>query len=168
MVYDSFLNLVRENADTFTKDLIAEIRTRNETRHYQKIPDQMLYEQISQVIRNVSERMVSWLKKNKPKNTLFAYYSRVGAQRCKEGVPLDEVVIVLMLIKRRIWHFVDANKLYTGYDLHELMELNYYITLFFDRIIHSTILGYHKQLGRIITENDPADDTLDRLFARHR
>jgi len=164
MAYNSFLKLINKNADTFTKDLIAEIRIRSETPYYRQIPDQILYEQISQVIKNVSERMVNWLRKSKPKNTLFAYYSEVGAQRCREGIPLDEVVIVLMFIKRRIWHFFDGNKLYNEYKLNELMELNYYITLFFDRIIHSTISGYQKQLGSIVTAHDFADDTLDKIF----
>jgi len=162
-MYDQFMQLIEANADAITSNVLLEVRKRSEVRHYLEIPEEIARERISQVIRNVYERLGSWLNKNRPKNVLFAYYSTLGAERCREGIPLEEVVMLIMLIKREIWYVIN-DRVATGSGF-TLKDINYYGNLFFDRIIHSIVTGYQSELGKVCREKD-SKDLLDRIFNR--
>jgi len=81
------------------------------------------------------------------KDVIFAYYTELGRERFKEGIPLQEVVMVLLLVKRKLWKYMTDNRLLdSGYGLNQMMEMNYYISVFFDRIVHSVIIGYQEEM----------------------
>jgi hypothetical protein len=163
-MYERFMELIENNAEKITSNILMEIQKRDGVEHYREIPEDIARERISQVIRNVYERLGNWLNKNKPKNTLFAYYSNLGAERCREGIPLEEVIMLLMLIKREIWQVIgDQIAVGSGFPLK---EINLYGNLFFDRIIHSTITGYQAELGKIC-ENTGSDKALvEKIFKK--
>ncbi|MGO9145629.1 MAG: hypothetical protein ACLQDF_04605 [Desulfomonilia bacterium] len=166
-MYERFMDLIEKNAEKITNKLLQDIRKREETRHYREISEDVTSERISQVIRNVYQRLGNWLNKNKPKNTLFAYYSDLGAQRCREGIPLDEVVMVFLLIKRGIWDVIkDQISVDSGFDLNQLMEINFYVNLFFDRIIHSIVAGYQGELGTIFAASSGKNPLIAKIFKR--
>ena len=51
------------------------------------------------------------------------------------------------MIKRKLYDYVMANRMLdSAYGLNQIMELNYHVVLFFDRIIHSTIVGYENEM----------------------
>lgn len=147
MIVQGFIDLIEQHADTLTRELMEEFRIRKETQTYSALADDVLYERIRKVLHNVTVRLTSWLSKTKPKDTLFAYYRELGRVRCREGMPLDEVIMVLMLIKRRIWKFIIENKQFApAYRLDELLELNYAVSLFFDRVVLACITGYQEEM----------------------
>ena len=68
-----------------------------------------------------------------------------GAQRRKEGFALSEVIQALFLIRRTLWRkIMDEGLLDTTYDLYQAIELNDRVTLFFDRAIFFTAVGYER------------------------
>jgi hypothetical protein len=147
MITQTFLGLIEKHADTLTKDLVQEFRTRKETMHYRDLPDEVLYTRVHKVLFNVYTRLENWLSKTKPKDTLFAYYRGLGRERRQEDIPLEEVVMVLMLIKRRIWKFIVESKTFaSGYEQQDLFDLNYNVGLFFDRIVLAIITGYQEEM----------------------
>lgn len=145
MIVQGFIDLMDQNAETLIQDLMQEFRARKETDHYRALPDDVLHERVAKVLHNVTGRLSNWLSKNKPKDTLFAYYRELGRERYREGIPLEEVIMVLMLIKRRIWKFITGQGAFvSGYQLDQLFELNYAVGLFFDRVVLATITGYQE------------------------
>ena len=61
--------------------------------------------------------------------------------------------MVMLLVKRKLWKYMIENQLVdTGYGLNQLMEMNYYVNVFFDRIVHSVIIGYQEEMGTSIGE----------------
>jgi hypothetical protein len=161
-MYEQLMELIEANADAITANVLMEAQKRSEVRHYREIPEDIARERISQVIRNVYERLGSWLNKNKPKDVLFAYYSTLGAGRCREGIPLEEVIMLIMLIKREIWYVIN-DRVTTGSGF-TLKDVNYYGNLFFDRIIHSVINGYQAELGKVCREQGDSKDLLEKIF----
>mgnify|MGYP000920140688 CR=1 FL=1 len=146
MIVQGFIDLIDRNAETLTQELIKELRVRKETDHYRTLPEDVLRERVNRVLTNVTRRLSSWLSKNKPKDTLFAYYRELGRERFREGIPLEEVILVLMLIKRRIWKFITNHATFASeYQLDQLFELNYAVGLFFDRIVLAAITGYQEE-----------------------
>lgn len=150
-MYERFMTIIEENREKIIKNVEGEILKRDETAHYADLTEDAREERIAQVVKNVHVRLGNWLNKNKPKNTLFAYYSELGAKRCREGMPLDETVLVFQFIKRAIWHELrDQIAINNAFTLNQFMEINYYVNLFFDRIVHATVAGYIGELGNII------------------
>jgi len=166
-MYERFMTLIEKNADKIMKDVIREVEKREETRHYWEISEALTEDRVAQVIRNVHVRLGSWLNKNKPKNTLFAYYSDLGAHRCREGIPLDEVVMVFQLIKRAIWHELrEQIAVDNGFNLNQFMEINYYVNLFFDRIIHALVNGYQEELKTLVDNPWKEEHLLAMIFKK--
>jgi hypothetical protein len=157
------MELIENNAGTITENILLEVQKHDEVKHYQELPEGVARERINQVIRNVYERLGNWLSKNKSKDTLFAYYFHLGAERCREGIPLEEVVMLFMLIKREIWYVIgDGIAVGSGFPLK---EINYYGNLFFDRIVHSTIAGYQAELGKVC-ETGSDKDLVGKIFGK--
>lgn len=168
-MYQKFMTLIENHADKITRNVVNEVLKRDETRHYWNLPEDVREERIAQVIRNVHVRLGSWLSKNKPKNTLFAYYSDLGAVRCREGMPLDEIIMVFQLIKKAIWHELrDQIAVESGFTLNQFMEINYYVNLFFDRIVHATVSGYQEELGNIMPVTGKGRPLLAKIFKNER
>ena len=166
-MYERFMTLIENHAEKITKNVVQEVQKREETRHYWEISEDVTEERIAQVIRNVHLRLGNWLNKNKPKNTLFAYYSDLGAHRCREGLPLDEVVMVFQLIKRAIWHELrDQIAVDSGFTLNQFMEINYYVNLFFDRIIYALVTGYQEELGKTVENARKEKQLLAKIFKK--
>jgi hypothetical protein len=166
-MYDRFMTLIENHAEKIMKKVDQEVLKRDETRHYWELSEDAREERIAQVIKNVHVRLGNWLNKNKPKNTLFAYYTNLGATRCREGLPLDEVVMVFQLIKRAIWHEIrDQIAVDSGFTLNQFMEINYYVNLFFDRIVHATVTGYQDELGKIVMNAGKEKQLLTKIFKK--
>lgn len=166
-MYEQFMTLIENHAEKIMKHVIQEVLTRDETRHYWELSDDVREVRVAQVIKNVYVKLGNWLSKNKPKNTLFAYYFTLGATRCKEGLPLDEVIMVFQLIKRAIWHEIrEQLAVDSGFTLNQFMEINYYINLFFDRIIHATVTGYQEELGKVVENAGKEKDLLAKIFKK--
>jgi hypothetical protein len=82
-------------------------------------------------------------------------------------MPLDEVIMVFQLIKRAIWHELrDQIAVDSGFTLNQFMEINYYVNLFFDRIVHATVTGYQDELGKIMMTAGKEKPLLAKIFKK--
>jgi hypothetical protein len=164
-MYKKFMKIIEINAEDLAKNLLQEIQKKDEFRHYQEISKDVSLERIFQVIRNVYERLGRWLDENKSKNTLFAYYSDLGVQRFREGIPLDELILLFHLIKREIWH-VFREQMDSDVDHKHLMEIDFYVNLYFDRVVTAIITGYQNELGKIIETSCSDNPLILKIFKR--
>ncbi len=148
MIYHNLMELIQQNEESIIEDLVHEIRGRQETEHYQNLSDEVLTERLHQVCYNVYKRLSSWLHANTSKNVVFVYYTGLGRERYKEGIPLEEVIQVLFIIKKKIYHHITDRKAFdNGYALHQVTELFYYINSFFDKIAYAVIVGYQEEIA---------------------
>ena len=148
MIYHNLMELIQRNEEKIIEELVYEIRGREETPHYRNLSDDILTQRLHHVCYNVYKRLSSWLHANTSKNVVFAYYTGLGRERYKEGIPLEEVIQVLFIIKKKIYHHItDRKSLDNGYTLHQLTELFYYINSFFDKIAYAVIVGYQEGIA---------------------
>ena len=100
-------------------------------------------------IYDVYSRLDSWLGRKSRTGELQQSYIQLGKKSVKEGIPLHELVMYLMLIKRHLWLFVRENQFFDStYECYQALELNNKVVLFFDRAIFSAIIGYEEEAGR--------------------
>jgi hypothetical protein len=71
------------------------------------------------------------------------YFQNFAESMYKAGVPLDEVIYALMLMRRQIWLYADFNALFvTTLDMHQAVESINRTILIFDHVIHSIAKRY--------------------------
>jgi len=147
MIYQKLFDLIEDHQNELTNYLIEKIHETDELTHYHTLPKDELFERIHQVIYNVYARLAAWLDESKSKNVIFANYRELGRARFQEGIPLHESVLMLMIIKRHLFKYLRENRLYdSSYEVNQLIEMSYYINLFFDRIIYSMVSGYEEEM----------------------
>jgi len=148
MIYHNLMELIQRKEAAIIEELVYEIRGQEETRHYGNLSDEMLNERLHHVLYNVYKRLSNWLHNNTSKNVVFAYYTGLGRERYKEGIPLEEVIQVLFIIKKKIYHHItDRKAVDNGYTLHQITELFYYVNSFFDKIAYAIIVGYQEGIA---------------------
>ncbi|MBN1635058.1 MAG: hypothetical protein JW920_01005 [Deltaproteobacteria bacterium] len=147
MISETLIDLIQDSADELTGRLIHDVINREETEAYARLPEKEVYKRAYEVY----SRLGSWLSKDTPKGELKNHYTELGRVRCREGIPLHEVVMVLMLVKRHLWLYVLETQLpNTSYELYQNLELNNRVVLFFDRAIFFTTMGYEEELRKDI------------------
>ena len=147
MIYQKIVELIQNNADHLTKRLMRDILTREETRSYKTLPEKEVYWRVY----DVYSRLDSWLSKDKEKGEIKKHYTDLGKQRFHENIPLSDLVMTLLLIKRHLWIFVMENQFFnSSFELSQALELNNKVVLFFDRVIYFAVMGYEDEMRKIL------------------
>ncbi len=102
MIYSRLIKLIEDNANELTDRVYRDILTQEETKSYRTLPENVVRDRIF----DVYSRLDSWLVKEKHTGEVQRSYTDLGRKRFKEGIPLHEVIMALMLIKRHLWLYV--------------------------------------------------------------
>ncbi|HOO37873.1 MAG TPA: hypothetical protein PLV78_06125 [Deltaproteobacteria bacterium] len=144
MIYSKLIQLIENNAQELTKRLCKDLLSREETKSYRKLSEDIVCERVF----DVYSKLDKWLSKEKQASgEVQKYYTDLGKKRYKEGIPLHEVVLALMLIKRHLWLYVREKHFFDStYECYQALEMNNKVVLFFDRAIYFTAMGYEEEL----------------------
>lgn len=146
MFYFQLLDLIRDNANELTRRLCRELLSREETKGYRKISPEVLYDRVF----NVYSTLSSWLGlDDHTASEVKKVYTELGRKRFREEIPLHEVVLAFMLVKRALWEFIQERQfLETTYEMGQALDLNNKVVLFFDRVIYFVTMGYEEELRK--------------------
>jgi hypothetical protein len=145
MISQILIGLIEKNADILTKRLMKDLLGREETKHYRNLPEERIYNHVF----DVYSRLDSWLSGEKSKANIKKFYSELGKKRYSEGIPLSEMIMAFMLMKRHLWLYVLENQVVdSAYELNRTLELNNRVVLFFDRIIYFATIGYEEEIAK--------------------
>ena len=140
-VLTRLVELIERNAEELTNSWLAQTRHDPSLPTYQRFDQPELYERAFRVYSHLGK----WISRETSKEEIARDYIALGAKRRKEGFALSEVIQALFLIRRTLWKKVmDEGLLDTTYDLYQAIELNDRVTLFFDRAIFFTAVGYER------------------------
>jgi len=144
VIYYNLIQLIQDNAEDLTRRLCKDLLSREETKSYRRISEDIVAERVF----DVYSKLDKWLSKDKHKSgEVRKNYMELGRKRCKEGIPLQEVVMALMLIKRHLWLYVREKHFFdSAYECNQALEMNNKVVLFFDRAIYFTTMGYEEEL----------------------
>lgn len=146
MMYYNLMETLRKNEYFLTRDLVGEIRELPETSHYRAVDQNHLYDWVHQVIYHTYKRHSAWLSNDTSKGTISIIYSELGKQRRRDGLPLQDVIQALFLIKKRIYQCItERMALETNYTTKETTELFMNLDLFYDRVAQAIIAGYQDE-----------------------
>ncbi len=144
MIYLKLIKLIEDNAEELSKRLVKDLLSREETKGYRTLSEDLVQERV----RDVYSKLGSWLSTEKhTSGEIKKVYTELGKKRLREGIPLHEVLLAFMLIKRHLWLYVQEKQFFdSAYELYQALELNNRVVLFFDRVIYFVTMGYEEDL----------------------
>ncbi len=134
------VDLIEDHADELTGRLVSTMREDPRTISYRQFDD----EELGERARKVYSHLGHWLGKTS-ESAVENEYFRLGNVRRAEGIPLSEVVMALLLIRRNLWQFVEARGAHTSLELRQQLDLEVLVARFFDRAIFHTVRGYESE-----------------------
>jgi len=131
------VDLIEEHADELTARLVRTVREDPRTVGYRQFDD----EELGARAREVYSHLGRWLGKAS-ESAVETEYFRLGKIRRAEGIPLSEVIMALLLVRRNLWQFVEAQGANTSLELRQQLDLELLVVRFFDRAIFHAVRGY--------------------------
>ena len=131
------VDLIEEHADELTGRLVRNVREDPRTIGYRQFDDR----ELGARAREVYSHLGQWLGKTS-EGAVESEYFRLGKIRRAEGIPLSEVVMALLLVRRNLWQFVESQGADTSLELRQQLDLELLVVRFFDRAIFHTVRGY--------------------------
>ncbi len=135
-----FVDLIEDHADELTERLVRNVREDPRTIGYRQFDD----EELGARAREVYSHLGQWLGKSS-ESAVEREYFRLGKIRREEGIPLSEVVMALLLVRRNLWEFVESQGANTSLELRQQLDLELLVVRFFDRAIFHTVRGYESE-----------------------
>lgn len=142
MELQELVELIEDRADDLADLIVQKVRESPRMASYHRFGDDELRNRARVVYANLGK----WLEEASEGLVEEEYFS-LGTQRCQERIPLSQVVWALLLIRRNLWQFVEAQGWDTASDLQRTLDLELLVVRFFDRAILHTVRGYESVSG---------------------
>jgi hypothetical protein len=131
---------IETHAEQLSEQVIQAVRTSPRTRAMGQLSEEELKDRFFDLFRNFGR----WLSE-KNEDEIEATYGEVGRRRCREGMPLNDLVYALILVKQHLWDYVVKNVMPASEgNLYQEELLGEMLGKFFDRALYHTIRGYEE------------------------
>ncbi len=161
MIYLKIIEVLKAEAPMLSKRVVKDLLERGETEYHRKFSEEVIYERVLDVYSTLGY----WLDRGRPKKEVQKHFNEMGKKRFEEGIPLHEVVMFLMLIKRHLWlYLLEKHFFETPYELLKSLEMNNRIVLFFDRAILAATIAYEEELIKYVKTS--SEGLLNKFFKK--
>jgi len=141
-ISQKLVDLIERNADKLAQQWLFLVQQHHDTPTYHEFDPDALYRRSYRVYKKLGQ----WIAYDTSKEDIAKDYTALGQKRREEGFALSEVIQALVITKRVLWlKVLNDGLLDTALELHRALELNNRVTLFYDRAIFYTALGYEKE-----------------------
>ncbi|HEY1484082.1 MAG TPA: hypothetical protein VGF19_15230 [Candidatus Acidoferrum sp.] len=146
------IKLIETHADALTHEVVEDLLTNEYTPAFHRIPAGDLAPRVLRLYQHLG----NWIGDPKD-DAIRVEYEDWGRIRCRQGVPLSEVVYSLILTKKHLRRYIreHASIIFSGdavtpgefvpLELFSIQELNYVVGDFFDRALYYLTRGHEKQ-----------------------
>lgn len=164
MIYLKIMEVLKSDAEHLSRRVVSDLLTRGETEYHKKYSEDMMYERVYDVYSTLGY----WLDRARPKAEIQKHFSDLGKKRFDEGIPLHEVIMFLMLIKRHLWlYLLEKHFFESSYELMKSLEMNNRVVLFFDRAILAATMGYEAELMKYV-ESCKESSLIGKFFTKKK
>ena len=143
MLAYKLVRLIETHSETLVAGLLAKVQTSDLTRSYQNVPPEDLKARVGDIYSHLGE----WLL-GKSSFDIEQRYEEIGARRVQQGVPVCELIWVIILTKENLWEFLQKESMperpIEAFGELEMLQL---LDQFFDRAIYYASVGYERALN---------------------
>ena len=137
MQLEELVRVIESRADELAELMVRKVRESPRMASYHRFGDKEIGERARMVYANLGK----WLEEAS-EGLVEAEYLRVGNQRCRERIPLSELIWGLLLTRRTLWQFIESHGWDSVSDLQRTLDLEILVVRFFDRAILHVVRGY--------------------------
>ena len=138
MLEDQLVQIIESRADQVARTWYREVKESHYTPGFKNISE----DEGLDMATNVYRKLGYWLMPSSGEDVKDAY-ERFGGSLYKKGFRMEEVVMILVLIKRHLWlHLLEQGIMSTNLEVYKALELNNKVVLYFDRAICFALEGY--------------------------
>lgn len=131
---------IEAHAEQLTQRVIDAMRTSPRTKFLRDVSEEELKRRFFDLFRNLGRYL-----SEKSEGEIETIYGEIGRRRCREAVPLGELVYALILVKQNLWDYVQKNVVAVSEStLYEEEQVAEMIGRFFDRALYHTVRGYEE------------------------
>jgi len=161
MVYEKIMEVLRNDSAQLAQRVVQDLFERSETEFHTKFSKDIVYERVYDVYSTLSY----WLDAARSNEEIRKHFLEMGKKRFKEGLPMHELIMFHMLIKRNLWlYLLEKHFFESTYELMKGLELNNRIVLFFDRAIVASVMGYEEEMFEHVKSS--SEGLLHRFFSK--
>jgi hypothetical protein len=141
MMLYRLVRLIETHSQALAACLLDQVQNSAFTTSYREnVPDEELKDRVYEIYRHLGEWLIG-----KDESYLERRYLEIGAQRAGQGVPLSEVIWVIILTKENLWEFIKKEAvLERPVEVFGELEMLQLLEQFFDRAIHYASVGYEQ------------------------
>jgi hypothetical protein len=152
MLSAQLIKLIETHAQSLAREVVADLLTNEHTPSYHRFPKEELERRAFVFYQNLG----NWIGDPKD-DAIRAEYEEWGKVRCREAIPVSEIVYSLILRKRHLRRYIRdhgsielsggrlASAELVPLELYSIQELNYLVGDFFDRALYYLMRGYEMQ-----------------------
>jgi len=159
MLYEKFIRLVEDHAESLTQEWIKEVKTNTCTTGYSKIEDAILGVRVFDVYKRLGE----WIMNTDPADPKTAeHFIKLGRERANEKLKNSEVVYALILARVVLWrHIVGQGIINSTMDMYQSLEFYQKVNNFFDKAVYFVAVGF-ESVNNNDQEKLKKDDFVDK------
>ncbi len=142
LLSDELADAVQRNSEKIVELWLDDITTNPSTRSYRRLEKEGLRARAMVIMGQFG----AWLRKERGERELTLFYHSLGRERCGGGIPLEEAISSLSLLKKHVWMFTYSFGVWEkAVDIYRMFELGERLVYFFDRAAYHTAVGYSKK-----------------------
>ena len=137
------VRLIETHSDTLAAGLLEKVQSSELTRAYHNVPPEELRQRVYEIYRHLGD----WLL-GKSAFDIEQRYEEIGTRRVHQGVPISELIWVIILTKENLWEFLKKeNVMERPAEVFGELEMMQLLDQFFDRAIYYASVGYERALS---------------------
>ncbi len=144
MLAYKLVRLIETNSEALATSLLAKVQALELTRSYQNVP---AWTDLKDRVGEIYSHLGEWLL-GKSSFDIERRYEEIGARRVHQGVPVSELIWVIILTKENLWEFLQKESVperpAEAFGELEMLQL---LDQFFDRAIYYASVGYERALA---------------------
>jgi len=135
------VRLIETHSDQLARGLLERIENSERCREFvQKVPPDDLKDRVYEIYHHLGE----WLLK-KTEREVEQRYTAIGERRASQGVPLSQLMFVIVATKENLWEYVTREAMLDRpVELFQELELFQLVEQFFDRAVYFGAIGYEQ------------------------
>jgi hypothetical protein len=137
------VRLIETHSDALASGLLKKVQGSELTRSYRNVPAEELQQRVFEIYRHLGD----WLL-GKSAFDIELRYQEIGARRAHQGVPVSELIWVIILTKENLWEFLKKeNVMERPVEVFGELEMMQLLDQFFDRAMYYASIGYERALA---------------------
>ncbi|MBZ5657174.1 MAG: hypothetical protein LAO56_18060 [Acidobacteriia bacterium] len=137
------VRLIETHSDALAAGLLAKVQNSELTRSYRNVAPEELEQRVYEIYRHLGD----WLL-GKSAFDIEQRYEEIGTRRVHQGVPISELIWVIILTKENLWEFLKKeNVMERPVEVFGELEMMQLLDQFFDRAIYYASVGYERALS---------------------